>query len=65
MVQPIDGTPGMQAGIKADDIIIAIDDKPTAGLSLDDIQKKLRGPEGSAVKLTLSRPGETCCRTVR
>jgi carboxyl-terminal processing protease len=58
VVQPIDGTPGMQAGIKADDIIIAIDDKPTAGLSLDDIQKKLRGPEGSAVKLTLSRPGE-------
>jgi len=58
VVQPIDGTPGSQAGIKADDLIIAIDDKPTAGLSLDDIQKKLRGPEGSPVKLTLSRPGE-------
>ncbi|HEX2592274.1 MAG TPA: S41 family peptidase, partial [Rhizomicrobium sp.] len=52
------GAPGIKAGIKADDIIIAIDDKSVAGLSLDDIQKKLRGPEGSPVKLTLSRPGE-------
>jgi len=58
VVQPIDGTPAFRAGIKAGDLIVAIDDKPLAGLSLDDIQKKLRGPEGSAVKLTLSRTGE-------
>ncbi|HEX2591353.1 MAG TPA: PDZ domain-containing protein, partial [Rhizomicrobium sp.] len=53
IVQPMEGAPGIKAGIKADDIIIAIDDKSVAGLSLDDIQKKLRGPEGSPVKLTL------------
>ncbi len=58
VVQPMEGAPGIKAGIKADDIIVAIDDKSIAGLSLDDIQKKLRGAEGSPVKLTLSRAGE-------
>ncbi len=58
VVQPIPETPGAKADIKAGDIIIAIDDKSIAGQSLDDIQKKLRGPEGSPVKLTISRVGE-------
>jgi len=58
VVNPIPDTPAERAGIKADDIIIAIDDKPVAGQSLDDIQKQLRGPQGSAVKLTISRSGE-------
>src|SRR5204863_10202415 len=58
VVNPIPDTPAERAGIKADDIIIAIDDKPVAGQSLDDIQKQLRGPQGSAVKLTISRAGE-------
>jgi carboxyl-terminal processing protease len=58
VVQPMKGAPAIKAGIKTDDIIIAIDDKSVAGLSLDDIQKKLRGPQGSSVKLTLSRAGE-------
>jgi carboxyl-terminal processing protease len=58
VVQPMEGAPAIKAGIKTDDIIIAIDDKSVAGLSLDDIQKKLRGPQGSSVKLTLSRAGE-------
>ncbi len=58
IVNPIPDTPGFKAGIKAEDIVIAIDDKPIAGQTLDQIQKQLRGPEGSPVKLTLTRVGE-------
>jgi carboxyl-terminal processing protease len=58
VIQPIEDTPAFRAGIKAGDLIIAIDDKPVAGLALDDIQKKLRGPQGTPVKITVSRTGE-------
>jgi carboxyl-terminal processing protease len=58
VVQPMEGAPGQKAGIKAGDLIIAIDDKSITGLTLDDIQKKLRGPQGSPVKLTITRVGE-------
>jgi carboxyl-terminal processing protease len=58
VIQPIDDTPAFRAGIKAGDLIIAIDDKPVAGQALDDIQKKLRGPQGTPVKITVSRAGE-------
>jgi carboxyl-terminal processing protease len=57
IVQTMEGAPGEKAGIKADDLIIAIDGKTIAGLSLDDIQKKLRGPEGTPVTLTITRSG--------
>jgi len=58
VVNPIADTPAFRAGIKPDDIIVAIDDKPLAGQKLDDIQKQLRGVEGSPVKLTIARAGE-------
>jgi carboxyl-terminal processing protease len=57
VISPIEGTPAYQAGIKAGDKIIKIDDKPTIDLTLTDAVKSLRGPKGSKVKLTIKREG--------
>ena len=57
VVSPIEGTPAYEAGIKAGDQIIGIDDKPTNDMTLTDAVKNIRGPKGSKVKLTVRREG--------
>jgi len=39
----------------AGDMIVKIDDVSTAGMALDDAAKRIRGPEGTTVKLTIFR----------
>ena len=55
VVEPIDGTPAYESGLKSGDAIIKIDGNPTRGLSLDDAVSQIRGPEGSDVVLTVQR----------
>lgn len=57
VVSPISGSPAEKAGVKAGDVILAIDGEPTLGMSLDQAVKKMRGPEGTKVVLTLRREG--------
>jgi carboxyl-terminal processing protease len=57
VVSPIDSTPAAKAGIKANDVIMAIDGASAQGLKLDDVQSKLRGPQGSKVTITVARDG--------
>jgi carboxyl-terminal processing protease len=57
VVSPIEGTPAYEAGIKAGDQIIGIDDKPTNDMTLTDAVKNIRGPKGTKVKLTVRREG--------
>lgn len=57
VVSPIEGTPAFEAGVKAGDKIIKIDDKPTNDMTLMDAVKTIRGPKGTSVKLTISRKG--------
>ncbi len=47
--------PAETAGILAGDMIIAIDDFPTHGISIEQCAKKIKGPKGSTVKLTVLR----------
>lgn len=49
--------PAEKAGIKAGDIIVAVDGNPTAGRNLSDVVKDIRGEEGTVVKITLERKG--------
>lgn len=58
VVAPLAGTPAQKAGVKAGDLILKIDDNSTTGLSLDEAAKKIRGPKGTKVKLTLLHSGE-------
>jgi carboxyl-terminal processing protease len=57
VVSPIEGTPAFEAGLKAGDKIIKIDDKPTNDMTLMDAVKTIRGPKGTSVKLTIGREG--------
>ncbi|HZZ64368.1 MAG TPA: PDZ domain-containing protein, partial [Candidatus Baltobacteraceae bacterium] len=48
------GTPSADAGIMRGDVIVAIDGKSTAGMSLDQIREAFRAPAGTVVHLTLA-----------
>lgn len=58
VVEPIDGSPSIKAGLKAGDQIVAIDGKPTKGIDIEEAARRIRGPEGSIVVLTIKRGEE-------
>lgn len=49
--------PADKAGIEQDDLITAIDGKPTKGLTVQQASAKLRGKEGTRVSITVERDG--------
>jgi carboxyl-terminal processing protease len=57
VVAPIEDTPAAQAGVKAGDMIIKIDDDFTKDMTLVDAVRRMRGPRGTKVKVTLRREG--------
>ena len=56
VVAPMEDTPGFKAGILAGDRILKIDGASTEKLNLPDAVKKMRGPAGSEVTLSILRP---------
>ncbi len=57
VIAPIAGTPAARKGLRAGDVIAAVDGTSTENLSLDEVVELVRGPEGSEVRLTIQRPG--------
>jgi carboxyl-terminal processing protease len=57
VISPIDDTPASKAGVKAGDLITALDGKTVQGLSLQDAVDKMRGPPNSKITLTIKREG--------
>ncbi|KRA81515.1 S41 family peptidase [Altererythrobacter sp. Root672] len=57
VVSPFKGSPADKAGLKAGDYITHIEGKLIYGLELDEAVKQMRGPAGSAVRLSIFRPG--------
>jgi len=57
VVSPIEDTPAFRAGIQAGDQILRIDGEPTKNLTLLESVKRMRGPKGSKVTLTIMREG--------
>jgi CubicO group peptidase (beta-lactamase class C family) len=55
---PLEGAPASRAGVKAGDVLDAIDDVPLAGLKMDQAIEKLRGRAGTKVRLRVSRKGQ-------
>jgi carboxyl-terminal processing protease len=51
-------SPAKQAGLRRGDIIIAVDDTTTVGSALDEIVDRVRGPEGTEVRLSIERAGQ-------
>jgi len=57
VVSPIEDTPAYKAGIQAGDQILKIDGEATKTLTLMESVKRMRGPKGSKVTLTIMREG--------
>ncbi|MDA9650216.1 S41 family peptidase [Candidatus Pelagibacter sp.] len=58
VISPIDDTPASNAGIKAGDYIVKINDIQVQGKSLSEAVDLMRGPVGSGIELTVRRRGE-------
>ena len=57
VISPIEGTPGYEKGIRAGDIIHLINGEPTEEMNPNEAIRKLKGPKGTDVTVTLLRPG--------
>lgn len=57
VVSPMDGQPAEEAGLMAGDIVLEVDGRDIAGMSLTDAVLLIRGPRGTTVTLTVLRPG--------
>jgi carboxyl-terminal processing protease len=58
VVAPVSGGPSEALGILSGDKILKIDDTTAVGIKREDVPKKLRGPKGTHVKVSIHRPGE-------
>lgn len=57
VITPIPGTPAYKLGMRAGDIIETVDGQSTQDMELDEVARRLRGPEGTTVHVTVVRPG--------
>lgn len=64
IIAPLEGMPAEKAGLLSGDKVIKIDDVVSSSYSLDEAVKRIRGPKGTEVKLTIFRSGEEETRDV-
>lgn len=57
VVQPLKGTPGERAGLRAGDAIIEVDGKDVTQATLDEAVQMIRGRTGTKVRLRVKREG--------
>jgi carboxyl-terminal processing protease len=57
VVSPFEGTPAHRLGIRAGDVISRIETEDARGMTIDDAVKRLRGPKGTPVHITILRQG--------
>jgi carboxyl-terminal processing protease len=58
VIAPMEGTPAFKQGVRAGDVITHVEDEELKeDVSTDDVVRKLRGPKGTPVTITLRRPG--------
>ncbi len=57
VLNPFPGSPAYKAGIRPGDMIVFVNDKPTANLNTTEVADLLKGPRNTPVKITVSREG--------
>ena len=57
VISPIEGQPAHRAGVRAGDVIVAIDGEPALEFDVSDIISRLRGAPGTTVTITFQRHG--------
>lgn len=64
IIAPISSSPAAKAGLKAQDLIVSINGKSTAGMSVDTAVNAIRGPKGSKVTLGVKRGSSALSLTI-
>lgn len=64
VIAPYEDSPATKAGLKAGDVIIAIDGKEVAGKRSEDVSRFFQGYPGTEVVLKIKRPGEQTERSL-
>ncbi|MDX1961017.1 MAG: S41 family peptidase [Leptospiraceae bacterium] len=54
---PLEDRPAVKAGLRAGDVIVAVDGKSTKGISLDKVVSRIKGEKGTTVSLLVKRKG--------
>jgi carboxyl-terminal processing protease len=57
VISPFVGSPAYKVGIRAGDIIAAVDGKATDNMNTSDVADLLKGPKGTTVRITVLREG--------
>ena len=65
VISPYSGTPASRAGIQSGDQIVAIEGTSTAGMSMENAIKMIRGEPGTGITITVRRKGEENDRDYR
>jgi carboxyl-terminal processing protease len=58
IIAPLPDSPAVRAGIQAGDHILRVGDTLTAGMSLSEVVRLIKGPPGTPVKLLVAREAE-------
>lgn len=58
VVEPIKESPAEKVGIKSGDIIVGVNDESVIGVGSEIVSNKIKGEEGTKVKVTVERNGE-------
>ncbi len=57
VIAPLKGTPAARAGLQSGDKILKIGDEVSASMRVDEAVRRIRGPKGTPVRLTVLREG--------
>jgi carboxyl-terminal processing protease len=57
VTEPYENNPAFKAGVKAGDVILAIDGVSMEGKASDEVSAALKGPKGSTITVDVERPG--------
>jgi len=58
VVTPIEGSPAARAGVRAGDVVLAVDGRPVTADQLEETIGRMRGTAGTSVRLAVGRAGE-------